>query len=127
MTRVTPISRWQDWTSFALGMWLAISPWAAGFAGNDAATGNAVFLGVAIALSAHFECTFDDCTGEWLHMAGGAWLVAAPFVLGFSHLTIASANSIAVGVLVTALAASALSLDKEIAKWVEGLHKREAP
>jgi hypothetical protein len=127
MTRVTTIARWQDWLSFALGLWLAVSPWVAGYAQHDAPTANAVFLGLAIALSAHFECTFDDCTAEWLHMAAAAWLMAAPFVLGFSHLSLAAANFIAVGVLVAALSASALSLDKDLAKWVQGLHKKAAP
>lgn len=126
MTRVTPITRWQDWLSFALGLWLAVSPFVAGFEKHDAPTANAVFLGLAIALAAHFECTMDDCTAEWLNMAAGVWLMAAPFVLGYSHLAVAAANSIAVGMLVFALAASALSLDKEIARWLQSLHKKEA-
>jgi hypothetical protein len=126
MTRVTPIARWQDWTSFALGLWLAISPWVAGFSQHEAPTANAAFLGLVIALAAHFECTFDECTMEWLNVAAGAWLVAAPFVLGFSHLPLAAANSIAVGALIMALSASALSLDKEIGKWWQEWHKRGA-
>jgi|SRR5690349_21227586 len=125
MTSVKALERWQDWTSFALGLWLAVSPWVAGFHQYEAPTANCVFVGLTVAMAAHFECTLDDCTAEWLNMAGGIWLVAAPFVCNFTHLPIPAANCIAVGTLVAALAGSALSLDKEIAKWL-GWSKRVA-
>lgn len=110
-------TRWQEWASFALGLWLALSPWIVGYAEHEAATANAAFLGLALALGSHFEASLDENCAEWLNMAAGIWLVAAPFVLGFSVVPVATANSIAVGTLVMALAASALSLDKEIGKW----------
>ena len=110
------IARWQDWASFALGLWLAVSPWMAGFSANEAATANSVFLGIALALGSHFECALDDCTPEWLNIVAGLWLLAAPFVLGFSSSPVPTANSVAVGLLVAILAASALSLDKELGK-----------
>ena len=124
MTSVKALERWQDWTSFVLGLWLAVSPWVAGFHREMGPTANCVFIGLAVALFAHFECTFDDCTAEWLNLAAGAWLIAAPFVVGFTHLPIPAANCIAVGVLIAALAFSALSLDKEIAKLLQERHKR---
>jgi hypothetical protein len=110
-------ARWQEWASFVLGLWLAVSPWLVGYAEHEAATANAVFLGLALALGSHFEATLDENSADWLNMAAGLWLLAAPFVLGFSAVAVAAANSIAVGTLVMALAASALSLDKEIGKW----------
>jgi hypothetical protein len=129
MNRVICATRWQDWASFALGMWLAVSPWVAGYSASEAATCNAVFTGLALALGAHFEVALDDVTAEWLNVAGGIWLLAAPFVLGFSHLSVATANTIAVGTLAIALAASAMSLDKEIGRWLRDrvLHKRVLP
>jgi len=112
----TATAKWQDWASFALGLWLALSPWLAGYSESEAATGNAVFVGLALALGSHFECAFDECSAEWLNMAAGLWLVIAPFVLGFTS-PVATANCIAVGTLVMALAGSAMSLDKELGKW----------
>ena len=106
------LARWQDWASFALGLWLAVSPWALGYANVEAATANAAFLGLAIALGSHFEVSFDVNTVEWFNMAAGLWLVLAPFLLGFGAEGLATANSIAVGTLVAALASSALSLEK---------------
>lgn len=113
----TVAARWQDWASFTLGLWLAVSPWIVGYADNEAATANAAFLGLALALGSHFEVSLDDNSAQWLNMAAGIWLVAAPFVLGFSAATVATANSITVGSVVMVLASSALSLDKEIGKW----------
>lgn len=109
-------ARWQEWASFALGLWLAVSPWVVGYTDHEAATANAAFVGLALALASHFEATFDDVSAEWLNLGIGLWLVAAPFVLGFASATVATANSIAVGTLVAVLAGSALSLDKEISK-----------
>ncbi len=113
---VTATARWQEWASFALGLWLAVSPWLVGYADNEEATANAAFLGLAVALASHFEATFDHLLAEWLNLGAGLWLVAAPFALGFAPATVAAANSIAVGTFVIALSASALSLDKEIGK-----------
>jgi len=111
-------ARWQGWVSFALGLWLAMSPWICGYADDERfATGNAAFIGIALALGSHFEVALDADFAEWLNLAAGTWLAAAPFFLGFATAAVPAVNSIAVGTLVMALAASALSLDKQIEKW----------
>jgi hypothetical protein len=110
-------ARWQEWASFALGLWLAMSPWICGYAEEHAATGNAAFMGIALALGCHFQVSLDARAAEWLNVAGGAWLVAAPFSLGFATAAVPTANCVAVGTLVVVLAVSALSLDKELEKW----------
>ena len=113
----TTATGWQDWASFALGLWLALSPWICGYAEDQhAATGNAAFMGIALALGAHFQASLDAHSAMWLHFAGGAWLAAAPFVLGFTPVPLAATCSIAVGAAVAALAASALVLHHGIGK-----------
>jgi hypothetical protein len=113
--------KWHDWASFALGLWLAVSPWLADYAEHDAATANAVIVGLALALCSHFECVAcDGAPAECVNLAAGAWLVCAPFVLDFP--AVASANSLAVGAGVMALAASALSLDKVIGRLWHRAH-----
>jgi hypothetical protein len=109
--------RWQDWASFSLGLWLAMSPWLLDYSGDEAATANAASVGLVLALGSHFEVAFDEISVEWLNFAAGIWLLAAPFVLGFSGRPDAAANSVAVGTLAALLAASALSLDKEAARF----------
>jgi hypothetical protein len=114
--RMTTVTRWQDWASFALGLWLAVSPWVLGYSHQEAATANAAFMGLALALGSHFEISFDERSAEWFNMAAGLWLVLAPFLLGFSAQADVAANSIAVGAAALALASSALSLEKELGK-----------
>ena len=114
--------KWQDWASFALGLWLAVSPWIAGYHDQEAATANATLVGLALALGSHFECVAcDDLPAEWLNLAAGVWLVCAPFTLDFGS-AVASVNSIAVGTFVALLAASALSLDKHLGKLWHRAH-----
>ena len=125
---LTAATRWQDWASFALGLWLAISPWAVGYEDHESATANAAFIGLVLALSSHFEAACEHVVVEWLNVAAGIWLLFAPFLLGFSSAYVPTANCITVGAFVVALAASALSLDKECSKlWHKlGSHKGAA-
>jgi hypothetical protein len=116
-------ARWQDWASFALGLWLAVSPWIMGYAWHETATTNAALVGLAIALGSHFEVSFDGSVVEWFNLAGGLWLVLAPFLLGFTAQVLVAANAIAVGSAVALLAGSALALEKAIGRrW----QRREA-
>ena len=108
-------ARWQDWASFGLGLWLAVSPWIVGYETQNAATANAAFVGVALALGAHFEIGVDELWAEWLNLAVGLWLLAAPFALEFVGKA-AMVNCIIVGCFICALAASALHLDKEMGR-----------
>ena len=114
---MTKTARWQDWASFTLGLWLAVSPWIMGYAWHEAATANAALVGLAVALGSHFEVNFDGLVAEWFNLAGGLWLVVAPFVLGFTSQGLVAANAIAVGSAVAVLAGSALALEKEIGRW----------
>ena len=116
MTRAA--ARWQDWTSFLLGLWLATSPWILGYAqDHPAATGTAAFTGVALALVSHFQASLEGHSAEWINFAAGTWLVAAPFILDFGTAALPAANCLVVGTFAMVLAASALSLDRQIEKW----------
>ena len=77
-------TKWQDWTIFGLGLWLAVSPWIVGYDGDHAATCNAAFLGVSLALGAHFQIGLDELWTEWLNLSVGLWLLSAPFALDFA-------------------------------------------
>jgi hypothetical protein len=99
-----------------------MSPWLLGYSHHEAATANAAFVGLALALGSHFEVSCC-LSAEWLHALVGAWLVAAPFLFGYGSTALATANSIAVGVLVLMLAISASPLEKEIERLI---HRRAA-
>jgi len=116
---MTRTARWQDWASFALGLWLAVSPWIVGYESDHVATANAAFVGVALALGAHFEIGLDELWAEWLNLAVGLWLLAAPFLFEFGPGAVAPGTCIIVGCLVCWLAASALELDKDVARLLQ--------
>ena len=111
----TEMRCWQDWATFALGLWLAISPWLADYAAHDAATANAAIVGLALALTAHFGFSCDQSSTEWLNLAGGLWLIAAPFALAFES-QVASVNSVVVGAFIALLSAWALELNREVGR-----------
>jgi hypothetical protein len=95
--------QWEDWTSWALGIWLLLSPWALWFEKDAAAMHNAVAVGVLIILAELLELSFFRGWEEWINIALGAWLVISPWGLGLSNAA-AKINFIVVGVLVLALA-----------------------
>jgi hypothetical protein len=108
--------RWQDWAIFALALWLAISPWLADYAAHDAATANAAIAGLTLALVAHFGFSCDHMSCEWVNLAGGLWLIAAPFVLGFEANHVAGVNAVVVGGFIALLSAWVLELDREVGR-----------
>ena len=114
--RATEVRRWQDWASFALGLWLAVSPWLADYSDHHVATTNAAVVGLFLATAAHvgFSCDHPSC--EWLSMGAGLWLVGAPFFLGFEAQHVAAVNSVAVGAFTVVLSAWGLQLDREVGK-----------
>lgn len=111
-------ARWQDWTSFILGVWLALSPWLLDYHGDFPATANAVACGLALALTSHFEAACCEDSAEWLNLALGLWLALAPFVLGLDAYGMAALNCLGVGVIVAALAVSTLELHKGLSRWL---------
>jgi uncharacterized membrane protein len=96
--------RWQDGATLAAGIWLLISPWAVGYAGDSAAMGNAVIFGIAIIIYSGVELSVPRPWEEWLMMAAGVWLIIAPWVLVFGAETRAVWDSVIVGIVVLLLA-----------------------
>ena len=57
---------WEEWTEFALGLLLIVSPWALGFSTLDPARFNAVTAGIMIAALALWTLLSDkDYSGWW--------------------------------------------------------------
>jgi hypothetical protein len=119
---MSEMRRWQDWASFALGLWLAVSPWIADYAGHDAATANAAVCGLGLALASHFGFSCDHVGCEWLTLGVGLWLIAAPFALGFQASHVATVNTMTVGLFVTLLSGWALELDRDLGRLWQRLN-----
>lgn len=99
------VHQWRDSASFVLGVWLLASPYALGFTDVTWAAWNAIALGAIIAVSALAALVAFHEWEEWVSGILGLWLIASPWVLGFSTLALATWNHVIVGLLVTAMAA----------------------
>ena len=100
----TPPASWASWLSVILGVWLIISPWVVGFAGDTMATWNTLILGIVVVLLGFYATRTADPTPSWLNVALGIWLIVSPWVLGFTTSEGAMANSVILGVITGMLA-----------------------
>lgn len=114
MTDRKNVVRWDSGTNAVLGSWLVIAPFALMY-GVASATWNDAIVGVLVAtLAATWAFGAFGTTGpSWTNVALGAWLVAAPFLLGDSDLAAALRNDIIVGVAVLGLAWRSASIRPE--------------
>ena len=103
-------NHWQNWITLAVGIWLAISPWilAPGTdegvgmtltTWNFVLSGGAATLIAAAAILAYYEWE------EWLDTVLGLWIVASPWVVGFTAETALFWNALICGAVIAALSA----------------------
>jgi hypothetical protein len=95
--------QWEDWSSWVLGIWLVLSPWALFFDQETRAVENAVVVGALILIAEVVELSVFRDWEELINVVAGAWLAVSPWVLGIVSAA-ARWNFVVVGVLVTALA-----------------------
>lgn len=105
------IRSWPDRTNLLLGALLCVSPWLASN-GSTAITWNAVIFGAAIAIAAIVAIAKPAVGPEWANVGLGAWLLIAPWVLGFSDQVVAGWTSLLVGILVVYFAGMQITLLK---------------
>lgn len=95
--------QWTDWTTWALGIWLCLSPWTLLFEFETPAMRNAVLLGALIIFVEVIELSVFRGWEEWINVALGVWLIASNWVLGI-EAPAARINFLVVGALVVVLA-----------------------
>jgi len=103
----SPVIAWRregvlDVYMLAGGLFLLASPWLFGFVYRNGRIDAEVVGFMIVALSLAALVSFAEWE-EWLKLALGAWLIAAPWMLGFAH-TSAMHVSIVVGIIVAYLA-----------------------
>jgi SPW repeat-containing protein len=94
---------WEDWCSWLLAIWLCISPGVLSFGEEAIATYAAVFTGFLLICTEIVTLSTFRSWEEWINVLLGAWLVAAPWVLGVASMA-AKTNFTIVGALVVGLA-----------------------
>lgn len=111
-----PPKHWQDVVVAVLGAVLLVSPWIGGYGGNLVAIANALLTGSFVALVALGATVLTRPWEPWALAALGCWLAAAPWILGFSGDTPATATALLLSVPVVALAVWRLAGDAR-ATW----------
>jgi len=95
--------QWEDWSSWALGIWLLLSPWALFYEYEPTALRNALLVGALIIVAEVVELSVFREWEEWINVVLGAWLLVSPWILGIAS-TAARLNFMIVGALVLVLA-----------------------
>lgn len=100
-------ARGLSWFIVIAGIWAVLSPFILGFSGATIALWNAIVIGVALFILGIWAAqTTNPSTRsalDWVNVVLGLWLIASPFILGFSGLAFAMWNSIIVGLVVAIL------------------------
>jgi heme/copper-type cytochrome/quinol oxidase subunit 3 len=111
------LKHWQDPANAVLGAWLVLSPWAVGFSGATTTMANMVIVGLALIAAALGAIFVPRAWEEWTEAALGLWMIASPWLLGFSGLTAARNTALATGIVVLVLALWTLATDKDYSPW----------
>ncbi|WP_333841568.1 SPW repeat protein [Pelomicrobium sp.] len=94
------LKRGQNGVSLGLGAWLFISPWVLGYVeSHGGAAWNAYLLGAATVLFSLAGLYTSRFREELAGIAFGVWLIASPWLMGFSESTTATYNATLVGVV----------------------------
>ena len=126
------MKRLRDLLITVLGLWLMMAPRVLHFAPVHAdAVWNTWLVGTAIILLTAVSRYLVDTRSPWEDLACAAfgfWLMAAPWVLGFTAQVTERSNSIIVGFLVAVLALWATVVDADLRKWMgDWMHQHHLP
>lgn len=75
---------WEDWVSMLLGVLIGLSPWLSGQMGSQAIMLNAILVGAVKFVLGEYEAADLHRWQEGCEIALGSWLVASPFIFGYS-------------------------------------------
>lgn len=94
------------WVTGLLGLAFIVAPFALGYSGDPFALWTSIVLGVIVALVSGYKAVAHD-TARWEYVVAaiaGLLAVFAPFIFGFTALTIAMWTSIILGAILAILA-----------------------
>jgi SPW repeat len=115
---VKPLKHWQDGVNALIGLLVVLSPWVLGFQADLAVTSNAVLVGLALIAAAMGAMLVPRAWEEWTEAVIGLWLMASPFVLGFSARRELMLGAVITGSVVFVLCLWTLLTDKEYRSWL---------
>ncbi len=96
-----------SWLIAIVGAWELAAPFVLGATATTAFLADAIIIGVALVVLGVWAALTDLRgtlrTLDWLNALVGVWLVAAPFVLGYTGVASALWNDVLVGIAVAVL------------------------
>lgn len=91
---------WEDWVGMVLGVLIGFSPWFAGQS-EQLPMLNALAVGAVVLLLAEMELVDLHRWQEGLELLCGLWLIASPFVFGYTEAgTLATWHFVLGGIVV---------------------------
>ena len=97
-----------SWLVALAGLWEAVAPFILGYSASTTPLWDAIIFGAALVILGVWAALSNqegvDKALDWINVVLGAWLVIAPFVLGYTALVAALWNDIIVGIVVVVLA-----------------------
>jgi hypothetical protein len=103
---------WEDWGSMALGALILFSPIVAQTIDMPYVTLNAMLVGSLVILLGWQELVLLEAWEEYLELALGVWLLASPWLFGYSDLVLPTFAHAVLGGLIAVLAALELWQDQ---------------
>jgi hypothetical protein len=94
---------WKNMICMLAGLWLWISPFILHFKLGSDASGDANIVGIFIGTLSMMAIATSQVWEEWTKVILGVWLLASPWLLGFSHQSVATDNIMIIGFLVMCL------------------------
>jgi len=123
------MNRWQHWLIALLGLWMLISHLVLHYPAFDSGVlWNTWMVGIAIILvsAGRFIAEIPEPSQDVVHTALGVWLMASPWLLGFTSQVTARNNSLVVGFLVATTALWAMLVETDLRKsmsdWMHHHH-----
>ena len=94
---------WKNMLCMLAGLWLWVSPFVLHFKLGSDASSDANVVGILIGTLSMMAIATPQVWEEWSKVVLGLWLLASPWLLGFSHQLVATYNISIVGLVVIAL------------------------
>ncbi len=96
-----------SWLIAAVGAWEVAAPFVLGATATTAFLADAIIVGAALVVLGAWAALSDqqgtDRALDWINALVGVWLIAAPFVLGYTGVAGALWNDVIVGIAVAVL------------------------
>jgi len=97
-----------NWIVALAGLWTLVSPFILNFSDLTSAMWNAIIVGILLIALGGWAALYKDVNTDkvldWINVVLGLWLIASPFVLGYSTMAAALWSSIITGLVVIVLA-----------------------